>query len=234
VVTLMALLSGHLRFATDKYWLRARVWTKLVATTLALAGVVYIAPQAWHRAQEFVWLDRAQKVPNFSTGQILLLKRAYEVEPKNAATANAIGEALRRQSQEGGEHYQGQEGVDYRQLAREAMTWFDKGMTLNRWESRNFTGYGWCLDWLDRPAESLPYFDRAEALDPNNYFNLNNVGLHYVAAGDYAAARPWFERSIRLEWNWNKIAVSYLKIIETRLVEEATNSLSGRLNVATP
>src|SRR5208337_3616399 len=94
--------------------------------------------------------------------------------------------------------YEGQAGVNYRQLAEQAMEWFDRSSRLNPWDSRPWAGYGWCLDWLDRQSQSGPYFSRAEELDPNNYYNLNNIGLHYVRLGDYAAARPWFERSWRL------------------------------------
>jgi hypothetical protein len=50
---------------------------------------------------------------------------------------------------------------------------------------------------------------------------MAHVGLHYVATGDYAAARPWFERSLRLQWKSNDIAVAYLEIIKTRLLEAA-------------
>jgi len=139
---------------------------------------------------------------------------------------------LRHESQEGGEHYRGQPGVDYRQLAEQAMQWYRRGMQLNPWDSRNYAQYGWCLDWLDRSNESAPYFQKAEELDPNNYYNLNNIGLHYITLGDYAAARPWFERSARLQWANNPIAATYLKIVQARMLEAATNEISYRLNYA--
>ena len=63
-----------------------------------------------------------------------------------------------------------------------------------------------CLDWLDRHAEAGPFYRRAEALDPNGYFTVANIGWHYVQVGDYLAAREWLERSLRLEWNENVIA----------------------------
>jgi tetratricopeptide (TPR) repeat protein len=150
----------------------------------------------------------------------------------NPQTAFALGEAFRHQSQEGGEFYEGQQGMDFRRLAEQAMSWYGRGMKLNPWDSRNFAGYGWCLDWLDRPAESGPYFNEAEALDPNNYFNLDLIGLHYMQTGDYAAARPWFERSLRLQWQDNSIAQSYLVLANARLLEAATNEISARLLAA--
>ena len=228
-VTLMALLSSQLRFATDNYWHRPRIWARALATLVLLAAGVCLAREGWRLGAESVWLDRAERAPGFSTAQIALLKRAFAVEPTNAQTAFALGEAFRHQSQEGGEFYEGQQGIDYRKLGELAMTWFDRGMKLNPWDSRNFSGYGWCLDWLERSAEAGAYFDKAEALDPNNYFNLNNIGLHYVQTGDYAAARPWFERSLRLKWQDNPIAVNYLALANARLMEAATNEISLRV-----
>jgi Flp pilus assembly protein TadD len=103
------------------------------------------------------------------------------------------------------------------------MEWFQRGIKLNPWDCRNYSGYGWCLDWLDRSEEAAPWFARAEELDPNNYFNLLAIALHYVQLGDFAAAKPWFERSRRLEWQGNIIASNYMAIVDQRLADGATN-----------
>jgi O-antigen ligase len=230
-VTMMALVTSHLRFATEAYWLRLRLWFKIPATLVVLAVGVYLADQAYRQASEFVWLSRAGGVPGFSAEQVKFLTRAVSVEPMNPLTAYQLGEAYRRQSQEGGQHYQGQEGVDYRKLSQYAMDWFQRSMNLNRWDSRPWVGYGWCLDWLDRQAESGPYFWHAEELDPNNYYNLNNIGLHYVQLGDYAAARPFFERSQALAYEDNPIAHSYINLCLARMEEAATNEIAARFNL---
>ena len=83
--------------------------------------------------------------------------------------------------------------------------------------------YGMCLDWLGRYNESAAYFDKADELDPNNYFTAAHIGRHHVEAGNYAAARPWLERSWRLEWRDNTIATSYLAIANERLLRAASN-----------
>ena len=230
-IALMALISSHLRFATESFWFRVRLPLKILAGLLAFAAFWYLGPQARRQASEFVWLERAVRAPNFSTAQRDALMRAFSIEPMNAQTAYDIGEAFRRQSQEGGQHYEGQEGVNYRQFAERAMEWFAKSTRLNPWDSRPCTGYGWCLDWLDRQAESAPYFARAEELDPNNYYNVDNIGLHYVELGDYAAAKEWFERSWRLNYNDNQIAQSYLNLCNARLEEAATNEITAKLNL---
>ncbi len=223
-VTLMALLSSHLRFATDRFWVRARLWMRLLVSGALLAGAIYLSEQGRRQAAEFVWRQKAEAAPAFSVDQIALLKQAYGVDPANPETTLSLAEAYRHQSQEGGDYYEGQEGTDYRLLATNAMHWFAVGMKLNPWDNRNYAGYGWCLDWLERPQEAENYFARAEELDPNNYFNVNQIGLHYVQIGDYAAAKPWFERSLRLEWRDNFVAQSYLGLVEQRLLEAATNS----------
>ena len=46
-----------------------------------------------------------------------------------------------------------------------------------------------------------------------------NIRWHYVQAGNYAAARPWLERSLRLYGNGNDIARFYLDTVERKLVE---------------
>jgi O-antigen ligase len=228
-ITLMALLTGHLRFATERYWFSAALWSRCLITGISILGLVYLAPQAWRRAREFVWLDRAEHQPVASLEQIASLQRAATIDPQNPQTALSLGEAFRKRSQEGGEHYEGQPGMDYRKLAEQAMAWFKKSIALNRWDSRGYIGYGWCLDWLERTNESGAFFSRAEELDPNNYFNLNEIGIHYVMLGDYAAAGPWFERSSRLEWQGNDVARNYLAIVQQRMLEAATNNLRWRL-----
>jgi hypothetical protein len=52
--------------------------------------------------------------------------------------------------------------------------------------------------------------------------------------GDYAAAKPWFERSLRLEWLGNVISRTYLEIANARLLEAASNGGTGRLEAPAP
>jgi O-antigen ligase len=224
-ITLMALLTSHLRFATDRYWAGLRLKGKTAASAVVLAGVVFLGLQGWRHTTEFVWLARADRAPAFSAAQIACLKEAFATEPMNSSTAYAIGEAYRVQSAVG--------GADYTTLAQQAMEWFGRSKTLNPWDGYGYLRYGWCLDWLGRTSESRLYFDRAAHLDPNGYFMTANIGLHYVQTGDYAAAKPWFERSLQLEGN-NPIARNYLQIVISRMQEAATNEISARLNSPSP
>jgi O-antigen ligase len=225
-ITLMALLSSCLRFATEKYWVTVRTWGKVLASAVMLAGLVYLGNQGWHHANEYVWLRRAAGAPAFSKAQAACLQRAFAADPMNADTACDIGEAFRMQSSEGGRNY--------RQLAEQAMEWFNRSIKSNPWgrytQMNPWVGCGWCLDWLGRFDKSSPYFQRAEELDPNSYVIATHLGLHYVQLGDFAAARPWFERSLRLKWDGNPVAGNYLQIVNSRLLEAATNEISAKLS----
>ena len=229
-ITLMALLSSCLRFATERYWIGARLPGKAAASAALIAGVVFLAQQGARRGQEWVWLNRAAQASPFSPAQAALLEKAFAADPKNADTACAIGEAYRMQSSEGGDNYE--------ELAAKAMQWFDRSMKLNPWGGYSqlspWIGYGWCLDWLGKTEESRAYFQKADELDPNNYFVADYVGLHYVQSGDYAAARTWFERSMRLQGNDNLIARNYLEIVNKRMMEAATNDPGDSLNSPSP
>jgi hypothetical protein len=48
--------------------------------------------------------------------------------------------------------------------------------------------------------------------------------------GDFAAAKSWFERSLRLQGQGNDIARSYLPIVNSRMLEAATNEISAKPN----
>ena len=153
-------------------------------------------------------------MPVYSPERAAALEKAFTAEPQNFETAHAIGECYRTQSFVGGQ--------DYEALAKTAMEWFSRGMKLNPHDSYNYLSYGLCLDWLERHDEAGSYFNRANALDPNNYFDAANTGWHYVQTGDYAAARPWLQRSLKLQWDENPIARSYLKLVEQKLLDNAS------------
>jgi O-antigen ligase len=212
-VTLLALLSSNLRFATEKFWFSIRLPMKLVATLTLATGIFYLGVQEIRYSHETFWLARADRLPQFSPEQTAALEKAYAAEPKNFATTYTIGESYRMQSFEGGSDYEAQ--------AKSAMEWFSRGMKLNPYDGFNYMNYGMCLDWLERHDEAESYFNRADALDPNGYFVAANIGWHYVQAGDYAAARTWLQRSLKLQYSDNPTASSYLNLVEQKLRDNA-------------
>jgi heme/copper-type cytochrome/quinol oxidase subunit 3 len=220
-ITLMALLSSYIRFATERYWFTARIIPKTLLTLALVCGLIYLGSQAAQSAHESLWLMRADRSKENSDAQITALKNAFAVEPKNFETARSLGEAFRQKS------WPFNDG--YKEDAQEAMKWFKRAIALNPYDDSSYLRYGMCLDHLDEHAEAFAYFDRANRMDPNSYFNSAYMGWHYAQIGDYAAAREWLLRSHMLEWQNNVVADTYLKIAENNLLETATNDLASEL-----
>ena len=114
-------------------------------------------------------------------------------------------------------------GDNYANLANTAMQWYQRGWQLKRYDGYNYLRCGMCLDWLDAHDNAGAFFDRAAALDPNGYYTAASIGWHYAQAGNYAAAYPWLERSIRLHWQGNDIARNYLNLVRQKLLEIASD-----------
>jgi O-antigen ligase len=222
-VTLMALLSSYVRFATERYWFTARPAAKILLTTALAVGLVYLAGQSARSAHQSIWLMRAQRAPAASDQQIAALQKAFAAEPKNGETARAIGEAFRLQNLQNDDDSKGK--------TLEAIRWFKLAVAQNPYDDSSLLRTGMCLDWIGEHDEALPYFDRANRMDPNSYFNNAYMGWHYAQAGDYAAARAWLERSRMLESQNNPIAISYLTIVEDHLLQAATNSTPSQIHL---
>lgn len=227
-VTLMALLSSQIRFATERYWFRLGTVLKCLATMVLLAGVGYLGGEGWRSGREYFWFQQAGRVPEASNERIAALEHAFQAEPMNAETAYAIGESYRTKSFYGNDQYV--------TLARKAMGWYQRGMKLAPYEGNNWLRYGMCLDWIGtadggNQEDSAPAYKRANELDPNGFATSADIGWHYVQIGDLAAARSWFERSLQLEWvkAFNPVAYDYLPIVERKLEEAAAeqNRLSA-------
>ena len=212
-IGLMALLSGHTRFATERYWINPGWIGRILATLIGLALLAYLGQQAWRRANEYVWLERAAKEQRFNQTRLDALKKAAASEPMNSDTTYEIGETLRNMSWQG--------NADYEPLAREAMGWFQRGTLLNPFDPYNYMRTGMCLDWLGQHDQAASYYAESVKRDPNNYYVLAHQGWHFVQVQDFATAKLWFERSYKL-W-WNPIAKSYLAIVERKLSETSSS-----------
>jgi O-antigen ligase/Tfp pilus assembly protein PilF len=210
-VTLLALLTSNLRFATEKFWRKGWPWQSAL-TILLLGTTVFFAANGRRAGREIFQLARASHLENFSTERADALKRAFVIEPKNFNTAYEIGECYRTQSLEGGENSDA--------LAQSAMDWYAQATRLNVHDGYPFLRTGMCLDWLGRHADSEKFYRQAEARDPNSYYMVDNIGWHFVQIGDYAAAREYFLRSLTMNNN-NDFAVNYLAICEQKMAEKA-------------
>jgi O-antigen ligase len=214
-VALLALVTAHLRFATEKHWVSRGLPVNLAVTVAALSGAVFLAFFLVPKAREHGWLKQAQQPDVPVEHKVAALKKAFEVEPQNFETAHRIGEIRRLQSWEGND--------DYVERAEEAALWLKRSLELNPYDAFVFVRYGMCLDWLDRAEEATPYFQRAVELDPNGHFTAAYMGWHHVQLGDYSTARTWFKRSLSISYGVNNVmARSYLEIIDARMREVAS------------
>jgi len=208
-------LSSNLRYATERYWFSARLSVKILMTTALAGGGAYLTGQEWRRGHETFWLMQAERFPDyFSPPHTAALENAFAAEPMNFETAYDIGESYRAESFNGGDNYA--------DLAKTAMQWYERAQQLDRYDAYSWLRQGMCLDWLNQHDQAEIYFRRAEKLDPNGYYTVAVIGWHYVQIGDYAAARPWLERSLRLELNNNDIARSYLELVGQKLAQKAS------------
>ncbi len=212
-VTLMALLAGYQQFASERHWVAARPALRGATTFALLAAMIFLGAQGWRCGRELGHLQRAARAEDFSPAQTAAWQAAYAVEPNNSATTYALGEVQRIASMDGNPNYAAQ--------AQQAIAWYERGMKLNPHDGNNWLRRGMCRHWLDQHAAATADFVHAEALDPNNHFIVAHVGWHHVQTGDYAAAREYFERSLRLDYVNNPIATKYLEIVNRRLQDAA-------------
>ena len=219
-VTLMALVSGYFRFSTESYWHPARLPLRIPATIILAAGIGYLGVQSSKASAESSWLARAEASPAASAERLKALQQALQVDPKNFETVYNIGEELRLQSWQGGD--------DYRELAEQAIPWFDKSMALNRFDPYNPLRIGMCLDWLGKHQEAYPFFQKANLLGPNNYYIQALFGWHFFQVEDWSLARQWFKESLTLIWNKNAVALYYLPIVEQKLAAAPTGKVAAQ------
>lgn len=211
-VVLAGLLTAHWRFATENFWLNPRVIGKVVLTTCIVAVSVYVGGQALKDRAEFVWLDRAEKIEDYSAEKQAALMHAWEMAPDNFQTAYEIGECYRLQSWGGHDGYQ--------KLAQQAMNWYDRAMALNRFDPFTPMRYGMCLDWLDKHSEAAKYFEKARQLAPNDFTVQTYLAWHEMQIDHWEAAARILRGA--MAYHWTEAAAGYLEMTERHL---ATPSL---------
>jgi O-antigen ligase len=214
-VTLMALLSGHLRFATERYWAGGGAAMKWAGIVVLVLGGVYLAYEGGRGAREYRWLRQAERLPEYTFAKAAALEKAHQAEPMNFETTYGIGECYWMKSWAGPD--------DYEALAKKAMEWYQRGMKLNRYYGYNWLRTGMCLDWIGQQEKAWEYYQHGYDLDPNGYLTTANMGWHFVQTGDYSAAKAWFERSRRLEWEDNAEASFWLPIVKRKMLEAAAS-----------
>ncbi len=214
-IVIMANLTSHLRFATDRYWVSLRWYGRVAITAVGLVVIWHLGGRVVGQYREGVLLARAQAATTAAV-QVGALDAAFRLEPRNPETVARIGEIVRLQSWEG--------GPQWRQLAEAATSWFELGVKLNPYDAYCYLRYGMCLDWLGRHPEATAWFDKALKVDPISYYVTLMRGWHEIQKGDNAAAKVWLEKSIEIKWYDNQLANTYLAIVNERLARDAAST----------
>jgi O-antigen ligase/cytochrome c-type biogenesis protein CcmH/NrfG len=213
-VTIMALVAGHFRHTTERYWQTVHLPLRLLTSIVLVSAAAWVGVQSWKGSRERFYLNRAEAEPYYSNEQIAALEAAFAIDPQNFETAYLIGEGYRMQSWQGADNY--------RELAHTARGWLDRSIRLNPWYPYPLLRYGMCLDWTGKHEAAAPYFAKALALDPNGYYTQALVGWHYFQLEQWEQAKRYFERSLSLFWTDNPIARSYLELVNQKLSEKAS------------
>jgi O-antigen ligase len=210
---LLGTLAGHLRYTTNRHQFRCGVPAKALLTVCLLAIAALGVMGFLRIRQEQRALANANRKYQDPAAWRDAWKAAYDAEPKNALTAQAVGELYRRSAWTGGD--------DYAEQAVKAMEWFHRAVELNPHDSFSLLRIGMCLHWIGRHQDAAPYFERALKQDPNGYFTVAHLGWHQYQLQNYAEAKRLFEHSLQITpWGvTNETARAYIGIVEQRLKE---------------
>jgi tetratricopeptide (TPR) repeat protein len=189
-VILMALLASQARFATERYWENPGRIGKILLTGMAAGLMGLLSVEGMHKGAETHWLARS-KAGNLEPREVAALQaKAIEAEPMDWETVYALGDYLWRCSV--------QDDANAVDFARQAMTWYAKAMSLNRFDAYAPVGIGMCLDRMGRTCEAAPYFDLAHRNDPHSCYIALEESRHSIELGDLRAARRWMDDAVRI------------------------------------
>lgn len=244
-VGLMALLTGYIRFATERFWISPNWLIRSLLTIALLAGVIYLSQQGARRFREARLLTRAdsldykiqQQTRDWSSrwegmqaGTEVDISAIFALGKSIQDARNERLELLKLAYQIEPTNFEttykigttlqdlSEQGSD-RKLANEAIEWYERGMKLNPFDGYNYLRAGTCLHWIGKHAEAAPYFERSLALDPNSFYTVAFYGVHLFYSGKYDEAKPFLERSLQLaDWRGNvkTIGALFLALIENR------------------
>lgn len=212
-LTLLALLSSNLRFATDRYWWRVRLPLKLGSTVVFAAVMIFLGWQTFRLGHQAWWLLRADGLPYHSLPQAAAREQAFAWEPANFVNAYDIGEDYRTAAFDAESNNLA--------LVTTALTWFQRSQKLNPHYSPAYIRAGTCLESLGRADEATQTLAGADRHDPNGYYTAATIGWLYLQHGEYAAARPWLVRSLQLQPRDNPMATACLAAVDQTLADQA-------------
>ncbi|HEX7860035.1 MAG TPA: O-antigen ligase family protein [Verrucomicrobiae bacterium] len=211
-VALMAILTSHQRFATERFWLKPGVIGRIFGTLVLLAAAGYLVLQLSRLGPQTYLLNTYPREKTFES-RINLIQKALKFDPNNGLVLLAAGDLYRETGWE----------TEDENLIRAAMPWYERGIALNRWNPYNYLYLGMCLDWLKEHEKAAPHFAKAREIDPNGSYTVALNGWHKLQLNDLHGAKADFWHSIELlhHEGFNNLAKSYLQIVERRIAEQA-------------
>jgi hypothetical protein len=219
LVTLLAIITGHWRFATERFWVNPGVLGRIAATIFCLVSLVWLGRETYRNVGEQIALSKAERLPETDPSHLKLLQEAYAFEANNPQTAFLIGESFRKLSWSG--------AAGYEKQAQEAITWFNRGIPLNPYDPHCYLGRGMCLHWLGQHDEAWPDFRKIMLLDPNSYYVRAHYGWHFMQFRAWRPAAHWFLYSLFLRPKDNPVAEAYYEIARRKVEEEKTALVPG-------
>ena len=247
-VSLMAMTSGFLRFASDRFWVRIALGRRIAFTVICVTGASYLSVQFIRRLQEYRLLRMADFGQTAISASFQAREEMLRSGQENGALdlpeldklSRSISEGyltrmdlLRRASEVEPMNAEtpqqlGQSnrliswagGDDSHDRAQEAIRWFQASAKLNPYDPYNPVWKGLCLDWLGNHEESEMDIQRALSLDPKNYFLLTLVGYHYFIVGNYPESKRWLLEAQRLaDWRWNTNELAKIYLEKIKQIE---------------
>jgi len=213
-IVLMASLTSHLRFATDKYWVTPHLVGRTLATVLGMVAMAYLATQAVSRYKALGYLRQAAQAKTYPE-RLDALTAAYLAEPGDGDTASMVGEACRLWS------WVAYSGEDVRPLdpkvAEAYRRWSSRLQRQERLdldEVRSLSlppplsgtvslrtagaAYGlWTWEGQDRWRElalrALPWFEEGMRLNPYETYNYVRYGMCLDWLKHHAQAEKFFK-----------------------------------------
>lgn len=248
-ITLMALVTGYLRFATERHWVTSVWLIRIAVTTVGVAGIAYLGQQGMRRFQESLLLAESDqlrrsierdtiKIQELTDAEVSASEMALSAELSVKVlddiqreigvlkSANAVEPFNAKTTYRIGKGLRTLSdlvltGDESDKLLTDALQWFETGIRLNPFDPYNYMRAGMCQEDLRNASQAETFFKKSVELDPNNYFVVAHYSWHFIQIGDYAEAKRWSDESLRLsDWRWNGIALSLRDLAERRLREK--------------
>jgi O-antigen ligase len=216
-ISLMALLTAHWRFGTERFWFNPGSFGKVLLAAAAAGAVWFLGREGLQAGREFYWLESGLNAATWER-QVEDFKRAERIQPGNYITDYMLGESYRIHA------WQGNAGSD--DLAREAMPWLERAMALNPYDYETWLSYGRCLDWLDRPKEATRYFVQGLELFPHSARAQWMFASHCLVLRNYSIAQFWLGLSMQVAPSPE--AEGYLEMLKERMAAGGGTGPAGR------